>query len=229
MHSVVTTIKFSRTVKVGGEKSFNFDKVEAEIVVPNNQNENEAFTELVQYVNDKLLEAANTPVSNKSATPAPPLAKSKSAQMQEASQIRESAQRTESIKKAVEVGEPGDDAPFDVDSAPPAEPGPPPKKRGRKPKNAAPTRDAARKEYKYVLDAESLEELFERLNNFRKAENGFVELLTLDQWAASLNAIHSKYKSLMTTTADPDVQNGIIAALKGERNALEHKRQAQAA
>lgn len=221
----ITTIKYGRTVKHSDDpKCFEYDRLDVEAIVTSEQKPDEVFAELCSYVGGKLSEC-----SAKGNGAAPPLAKPNKAERQAAIAKPDVLAQKAKLAESEKHCPPDDNPPFDVDSAPAAEPGPEPKKRGRKPKKAAPTLDTAREEFQLVLDSLSLEELLVRFNKFRDPANGFVELLTLDQWEQSVVNAQSKYKDLMTTTANPETMNQLIKAITGERNAIDHKRQSAAA
>lgn len=234
--TIMTAFRYSRTAQ---PKQYESVVIEAQGVPGEGQNANDALDELTAFVDSKVVEACAR-VNGA----APPLAKPSKAQ-QVIDSVRSYTRTADPITPAspapLATGNAGNgssspvpsasDPPFDVDSAPAAEPGAKPK-RGRKPKNATISieeqKNVARAEFEKMIASESLEQLAERFNKFRDPAKGYVELLTTDQWEQSVINVHARYKALMSTTADPKIMNTLIAAIAGERNIIDQKRAAAA-
>ena len=118
-----------------------------------------------------------------------------------------------------------DDAPFDVDSAPAAEPGPAKPKRGRpkKPSAADMAKERASR-LKFALEAETLGELLARFNIARDRELGFPPV---EEWAESCRQLHGLFKNLRVkagVAADDDTVSELCKSFKAEQTYIATER-----
>jgi hypothetical protein len=73
-----------------------------------------------------------------------------------------------------------------------------------------------KKELKYALEAETLDELLERFNGLRKMAADFG-----DGWEAAVTKIADRYRKLNSLDANPETLDAIVKAFKAERTAIE--------
>lgn len=118
-----------------------------------------------------------------------------------------------------------EDAPFNADSAPNAEPGDKPapkaskssKKAERQAASAKKAADNAhKKELQYALDSETLDELLARFNSVRRMAGDFD-----DAWEAAVTKIADRYRKLNSLDANPETLDQLVKAFKAERQAIE--------
>lgn len=74
----------------------------------------------------------------------------------------------------------------------------------------------AKKELKYALESETLDELLERFNSVRKMADQFG-----DKWEDAVTKIADQYRKLNSLDANPETLDAIVKAFKAERAAIE--------
>lgn len=209
----ITAIRIGKTFNTG---NYTSKKVEIEAIPDNGQSFDDAMAQvnaIVDAQNPDSQGATTAPKpkpATKPANSAPPLAKGAKSGKADPTQSATAATQTSS-SQAEPPFEPGRDVA--------AEPKPK-KKRGR-PRKAAKVPDHE-KELNYALEAESLDELFERFNNLRTFADAFG---SLENWAGACAQVQQRYKQLNMATSDPDLVDSIVAALRSESTAIAEKRQ----
>lgn len=195
----VTTIKYGRTVKRGGEKSFEFDRLDVEIMPMPGQSPEDAFVSLRQCV-DSTLQAWTGNSNGKTEEPVTIAKKS------EQKSDPTTASQSPSTESAT--------SDFGSTEKPKATRG----KGGKKSAAQAVNVNAPdpKKELQYALDSETLPELLERFNAVSKLRGKFAE-----QWEAAVTQIADRYRKLNSLDADPEVLDQLVKAFKRERQKIE--------
>lgn len=217
---IITSFSYKKTVQV---KQYEPVVIEAAGVPGEGQTAAEAFAELAEFVDAKMdEEIANVkgaPTKPKSAakpaSSAPPLA-NKGAKPEKADPTPAT-----STSPIVKVGGGAIEPPFEPGSKVAAKPKPK-KKRGR-PAKKVPDHE---KELNFTLEAESLEELFERFCNLRTFADAFG---SVENWAGACRQVQARYKELNSPLADKEVVGNITAALTSESAAIAERRNAELA
>lgn len=215
---LIQSFTYSRTAQ---PKQYESVKVEMAAAPSEGQTAVEAFAELVQFV-DAEVEAAIAAAkgapkpATKPVNSAPPLAtkgaKPEKADPTPSPTTSPNSPASQPATQSAAANEP----PFEPGSNVVAEPT---KKRGR-PRKAAPVPEHE-KELQYVLDSETLEELFERFCHLRTFADAFG---SIENWASACRQVQARYKQLNTPTADPELQKNITAALTSESTAIANAR-----